>query len=406
VADATLFLSGESVTATEGAAFSGLMAVLTDGYPAESGGVLCVFFEGGDGTTTVAIIVSNGLGGFNISGAHTYAEEGSYNAKVTITDDGGSTANVTTHVSVADAPLIASGVTLGVGESAPLNNTVMASFTDANPNAGVSDFGATINWGDGTSSLGTVVANSHGGFDVIGNHVYAEEGSYTATINITDTGGSRATATSNVTVADALLSPSGTTIDAPHGIAFTAVMATFTDADPNGTVGDYSATIAWGDTSTSVGAVSANASGGFNVTGTHTYAAAGLHTATITIHDTGGSSAIVTSKVNDDFPLTATGHRLHVRLGQPFNNLEVASFTDADPGATAGSFSATINWGDGTAPTVGTVISKGSGFDVQGSHTYQKVGGWDVTVTINDTGGGASATVTSSARLFPRVLSY
>ena len=55
----------------------------------------------------------------------------------------------------------------------------VATFTDANPNATVSDFTATITWGDGSTSAGTVVATGNG-FAVNGAHTYADEGSYLA----------------------------------------------------------------------------------------------------------------------------------------------------------------------------------------------------------------------------------
>ena len=288
-------------------------------------------------------------------------------------------------------------------EGSVCNLTV--TFTDADPDGVASDYAATIDWGDGSfTSAGTIVANAQGGFSVTGSHTYAK-GTYIASTGITDSG-SVVVINTNVTVADAQLSAFGTRVAAAHGTPLTnAVMATFIDADPNGTVGDYTATIAWGDATSSAGTVVANGNGGFNVTGTHTYSAAGSQTATITINDAGGSSATATSTVADDFPLTATGCRLHVRLGQPFANLVVASFSDADPGGAAGSFSAAIDWGDGTA-SGGTIVNVPSGFNVLGSHAYNRVGSWNIRVTIIDLGGDASATVISTARLFPRASSY
>jgi len=239
---------------------------------------------------------------------------------------------------------------------------------------------------------------------VSGFHVYAEEGSYNISTHVADIGGSTVNAITPVNVADAALSASGTTILAPHGTPLNnAVMATFTDADPNGVVSDYTATIAWGDATSSAGTITANAGGGFNVTGSHTYIATGNHTAIITIHDVGGSMTTASSTVKDDFPLTATGRRLHVRLGQPFS-LVVASFTDPDNTSVAGNFTVSIDWGDGTS-SPGTVSGGSGKFNVSGNHAYKKVGGWNVTVNILDSG-GASATATSPARLFPRAFSY
>jgi uncharacterized repeat protein (TIGR01451 family) len=58
--------------------------------------------------------------------------------------------------------------------------------------------------------------------------------------------------------------------------------------------------------------------------------------------------------------------------GQPLSGVVVASFSDTNPAATAASFTATINWGDGTPATAGTVVPNGSGgVNVTGSHTYK-----------------------------------
>ena len=48
-----------------------------------------------------------------------------------------------------------------------MSDQLVATFTDANPLTTADEFTATINWGDGTSSSGTVVADDGGGFDVL-----------------------------------------------------------------------------------------------------------------------------------------------------------------------------------------------------------------------------------------------
>jgi hypothetical protein len=88
-----------------------------------------------------------------------------------------------------------------------------------------------------------------------------------------------------------------------------------------------------------------------------------------------------------DAPLTATGVTLSAIERQAFSGT-VASFTDANPGGQATEFSATIDWGDGTPATVGT-ISQGTGgsFNVSGDHTYAQKGSYNVTVSVSDQGG-------------------
>ena len=63
------------------------------------------------------------------------------------------------------------------------NFPMIASFSDANPNASAADFSATISWGDGSSSAGTVRANGWGGFDISGDHTFSQSGDYALTTN-------------------------------------------------------------------------------------------------------------------------------------------------------------------------------------------------------------------------------
>src|SRR5262245_34835433 len=85
-----------------------------------------------------------------------------------------------------------------------------------------------------------------------------------------------------------VLTAAGRTIAPTEGVPFSGVVASFTDADPGGTAADYTATIAWGDGQTSAGTVAANGSGGFNVSGSHTFAEEGAYDVAVTVADAGG----------------------------------------------------------------------------------------------------------------------
>jgi hypothetical protein len=68
-----------------------------------------------------------------------------------------------TATTVNDAALTAAaGASLTGTEGAALTGVTVATFSDANPNATVNDFTATITWGDGGTSAGTVVASGNG----------------------------------------------------------------------------------------------------------------------------------------------------------------------------------------------------------------------------------------------------
>jgi hypothetical protein len=59
---------------------------------------------------------------------------------------------------------------------------------------------------------------------------------------------------------------------------------------PSGTLSDFSATITWGDGSTTAGTVSGPNGGPYTVSGSHTYSSTGNFTITTSIKDVGGAS--------------------------------------------------------------------------------------------------------------------
>jgi hypothetical protein len=77
---------------------------------------------------------------------------------------------------------------------------VLASFTDADPSAPLSDYKATITWGNGTTSAGTIAVDAQGGYCVSGGHTYATAGTYAVTVLVTDAGGSSATVATSLAV--------------------------------------------------------------------------------------------------------------------------------------------------------------------------------------------------------------
>jgi hypothetical protein len=177
----------------------------------------------------------------------------------------------------------------------------VATFTDTLTTATAGSFSATIDWGDGHTGTGTITGGG-GSFVVMGSNTYQEEGTDTVTIAVTDSLTSTTqTVTTTANVADAALTATGnpdfvSTNPVSHGLA------TFTDQNLAATTADFtsgggSTTIDWGDASTSAGAVSQTGPGQFAVSGTHTYAALGPYTITVTIVDDGGSMATAVTHV-------------------------------------------------------------------------------------------------------------
>ena len=395
--DAPSATGGLTLAAVEGQSFTTTVATFTDGQSPASEFTAAI--DWGDGTTSTGTISGPDQNGvFSVTGTHTYAEESNPDNggpfTITVTVSNNAAVNVTDTVNVADAPLSPTSgapVTAVEGQSF---TTAVATFTDTGgaENA-TQDYSATIDWGDGTTSTGTISGpDQNGVFSVAGTQTYAEAGSYTITVTLTHDTAPAVTVSESATVSDALLSAASATVTATQGTAFTGPVATFTDANPNPNINDFSATITWGDGNSSVGTITQNADGSFSVSGTDTYQSAGPFTVTVVINDVGGSTATATSTANvtpADLPLTATGLSI---TAVPFQGQDqtVASFIDADPTAVVGNFVATIDWGDGTQVDTGNITQPGgpgTPFFVDFMHSYNNAGTFTVHVHILDTGG-------------------
>jgi len=155
----------------------------------------------------------------------------------------------------------------------------------------------------------------------------------------------------------------------------------------NATTSDFTATILWGDNTTSTGTVAANGPGNFVVSGPlHTYTDEGTFPITVTITDKGGSvaAATTTATIADTDHLTA-GTATVVINQNTFLSTVTASFSDSDTSVSAGGdLIATINWGDNTATTTGTLTDTNGTVSVAGSHAYSATGKFTVTVTLAD----------------------
>jgi hypothetical protein len=200
-----------------------------------------------------------------------------------------------------DPPLTVAAVNIGAVEGQPFNG-VVATLSDADLNATPSEYAATIDWGDGTSvSTGTIA-----GWSVSGEHLYLEEGTYTASVNIRDLDGASTTAFGpgitvlpTATVADAPLTASGRAINSTN--PFAGVLASFADANTYGTVADYTATVDWGDGTISGGNLTleslAQSNPVLDISGNHLYAALGPYTIRTHVCDDGGACSDATTTI-------------------------------------------------------------------------------------------------------------
>jgi hypothetical protein len=148
-----------------------------------------------------------------VTGTHTYAEEGIYHAVINYRNGDNTPLRFAFDVKVQDAPLSAAPSTVQANAGTPFSAPV-ATFTDANPAPLASDYSATIDWGDGSVSAGTVTPAA-GGFQVSGTHTYTTVGSDQTTVSIRDAGGASTVAHGTTTVGPALGAPTPVVTGAP-----------------------------------------------------------------------------------------------------------------------------------------------------------------------------------------------
>ncbi len=387
----------------------------------------------GDGSPNSVGTVQPGVtvGGtttFAVTGNHTYAEAGTYTITVQFSDNYGTTVSSTANANVADAPLIASPIVtppFNADEGQLLTNIPIGTFIDENPAATSADYTGRINWGDGSplstatfTRVGTVPAGSL--WLVTGSHTYAfDSGSpFSVTVAISDEDGSVLAGgiTNTATVIQTPLAVQATSINGNAGaptIPGGFAIAEFSDnagADP---IGDYSATIEWGDGTSDnllsgVTIVNGPNSNSFLVIAPpagHTYAQPGLYPITVIVHDadavdgTANSFALIAPAAITVTPGVVIGPFAATEgIALPLDTT-VGSFDVADPLAVASEFTAIIDWGDGSPISIGTIqpgvtVGGTTTFAVTGNHTYAETGTYTITVQFRDAHG---TTVTSTA---------
>ncbi len=127
----------------------------------------------GDGT-------ANGSG---VSPSHTYMDNGTYSVSLTVTNAIGSDTDYSTANIYNVAPTVEAGNNQTKNEGATVS-LAPATFTD--PALGYENYSATINWGDGNITNGSVTPPSTGNGTVSGSHAYGDNGVFTVTVTVND----------------------------------------------------------------------------------------------------------------------------------------------------------------------------------------------------------------------------
>ena len=352
---------------------------------------------------------------------------------IVVEDVGGSVVTLTNTVDVTDLAVTDAVDNFGAVEGQNTGTIVLATFEDPNTLATTSSVTASLpagGWGDGTPAASATLAVQQIGldpstgepiFEVLGNHTYAEEGTFTVNINVTTSGGvTTALTPGTATVLDApLLGSAGTEITGVEGSSTgTVLLGTFVDANqlaPTTTPYDYTATVNWGDGSTPETLTDANFTpigtpNGivWEITAAYTYTEEGTYAYTVTVTDDGGAETVVSgSAIIADAALTpGSPITQDVSTGVPIPSSTVlGEFTDANPTAPISDFTAVIDWGNGSPNSIGTITQPGgvgTPFDVtyvgpaNGPNEYPTFGSYGISIVVEDVG-GSRVTLTGTA---------
>ncbi|WP_202935137.1 PKD domain-containing protein [Halorussus amylolyticus] len=306
------------------------------GGSADNLGIADYSWDFGDGNTATGETATND-----------YADTGEYTVTLTVTDDAGHTDTDTLTVTVEDK----TDPTADAGNDQTIDEDAATSFDASGSSDNVGVTGYAWEFGDGNTATGATPT-----------HTYADPGTYTATLTVTDGGGNTDTDSLTVTVEDT------TPPTADAGSDQTIDQKTATTFDGSGsTDNDAIDSYDWdfGDGNTSTGA-----------NPTHTYAAPGDYTATLTVADGAGhtDTDTLTVTVEDAIaPTVAAG-------GDRTTDEDAATSFDASGSSdNVGVTGYAWEFGDGNTATGATP-----------SHTYADPGTFIANVTVSDDAGNTN----------------
>ncbi len=154
----------------------------------------------------------------------------------------------------------------------------------------------------------------------------------------------------------------------------------------------YTASIAWGDTTTSQGIITDAGSGHFKISGSHTYNRFGNYSVVVTIQDTfqNITQTVTANAVISDETISATWVEPALPGGIGIVSGVLAAVTDANPSGVISDLTAVIAWGDGSTSPGTITVGEDGRFLVSGTKSYLAVGEYDVKVTVTSLGGSTA----------------
>lgn len=239
-----------------------------------------------DGSPLEIISVS----GLIVYANHTFADNATYLVSVIVTDDDGGNDTATTIVTIANVDPV---VTAGSDQSGDEGNLTLvnATFTDDGSADTHANLLTTINWGDGSVTVGSVSGNS-----VTGSHIYEDNATYAVIITVTDDDGGAGSATLTAFIENAaptVIAAGDQAVEVSQVLSLD--VASFGD---DGVLDTHTADIDWGDGTIDSGVITYGVLN--SVAGNHTYAAESTYNVIVTVTDDDGDSG------SDSFDVTVT----------------------------------------------------------------------------------------------------
>ena len=327
------------------------------------------------------------------------ATPGAYTLTFSATDQTGRTTSGSaafTIVPVAATPVI-TGLTVPTG-IAPIADPVAIGATFTDVSAPFDTHTATIDWGDGTISPAMVVSPTAATVpgSVIGSHLYTSTGRFTVTLTLVDATGVEAVRSAEIVVNDPTAAPVIQNLTAPTVPKLVGDPVQITTVFNDRSVPDdaFTATIDWGDGTTTAGVVTAptlDSSG--TVTGSRAFTAPGEYFVTVTVTDRTGRTDDERAVVNVVAPtgapsiVSVTGPT----APQPITTPVTIGATFVDASGEFDTYSATVKWGDGTTTaatvTEPTATSPGT---ITATRSYLETGVYSLEITVRDQTGASS----------------
>jgi PKD repeat protein len=330
----------------------------------------------GDGKSSTQSLAA---GTRSFSDTHAYDVAGPVTITATVTDrDNGKSS------SSADLVVLPSNhapADLAVQATAAVEGgttTLSVTFTDAEA---ADTHAVAIAWGDGVTQS---VSLASGVTSTSPTHAYAETGTYTVTVNVTDGGGLSVAGGTTVTASNVPPSLGELTFSPSAVTDHQTVTVSGSYTDP-GTSDTFTVLVDWGDGSS---ASQSLAAGTRTFSASHAYDAAGSYFVTVTVTDRDNGTGTQTAPVAVSARNTAPSG---LGLSPSVTGLSATvsgTFTDPD---VADTHDVAMTWGDGTT-TTWTLAVGATAFNA--THTYAASGTFTVTATVTDPSGASTNATT------------